>query len=85
MQVSHDQYLIEATVDELWMCEGGSVSPWRGTFQEYKVCYDEVHRRVSLCPVANTAAKLLVPSLWLAARLLTVFRCATLFLTRSNG
>jgi hypothetical protein len=36
-QVSHDQYLIEATVDELWMCENGSVSPWRGTFQEYKV------------------------------------------------
>lgn len=35
-QVSHDQYLIEATVDELWMCENGNVTPWRGTFQEYK-------------------------------------------------
>ncbi|KAJ9529814.1 hypothetical protein QJQ45_022248, partial [Haematococcus lacustris] len=36
LMVSHDQYLIEATVDELWMCEGGSVRPWRGTFMEYK-------------------------------------------------
>jgi hypothetical protein len=25
-QVSHDQYLIESTVDELWCCEGGQVS-----------------------------------------------------------
>ncbi len=28
--------MIEATVDELWMCEGGSVNPWRGTFDQYK-------------------------------------------------
>ena len=35
-QVSHDQFLIEATVDELWMCEGGKVSPFHGTFTEYK-------------------------------------------------
>lgn len=35
-QVSHDQYLIESTVDELWMCEGGSVTPFHGTFEEYK-------------------------------------------------
>jgi hypothetical protein len=26
VQVSHDQYLIESTVDELWCCEGGQVS-----------------------------------------------------------
>mmetsp|Transcript_18986 Transcript_18986/g.32470 ORF Transcript_18986/g.32470 Transcript_18986/m.32470 type:complete len:755 (+) Transcript_18986:110-2374(+) len=36
LMVSHDQYLIEATVDELWMCENGNVSPWHGTFAEYK-------------------------------------------------
>ncbi len=24
-QVSHDQFLIESTVDELWMCEGGKI------------------------------------------------------------
>lgn len=35
-QVSHDQYLIEATVDELWMCEDGRVTPFHGTFDEYK-------------------------------------------------
>jgi ATP-binding cassette subfamily F protein 3 len=36
LQVSHDQYLIESTVDELWMCEGGSVTPFHGTFEAYK-------------------------------------------------
>lgn len=36
LMVSHDQYLIESTVDELWMCEGGSVTPFHGTFEEYK-------------------------------------------------
>ena len=36
LMVSHDQYLIEATVDELWMCEDGRVSPFHGTFVEYK-------------------------------------------------
>jgi ATP-binding cassette subfamily F protein 3 len=34
--VSHDQYLIESTVNELWMVEEGRVTPWRGTFAEYK-------------------------------------------------
>jgi ATP-binding cassette subfamily F protein 3 len=34
--VSHDQYLIESTVDELWCCEGGSVMPFHGTFDDYK-------------------------------------------------
>eukprot|EP00967_Tisochrysis_lutea_P002850 scaffold3428_cov21-Tisochrysis_lutea.AAC.3 len=37
LQVSHDQFLIESTVDELWLCENGTVAPWRGTFQEYKL------------------------------------------------
>lgn len=36
LMVSHDQYLIESTVNELWMCEGGAVTPFHGTFQEYK-------------------------------------------------
>lgn len=36
LMVSHDQYLIESTVDELWMCEGGQVSVFHGTFEEYK-------------------------------------------------
>lgn len=35
-QVSHDQFLIEACVNELWMCEDGRVTPFHGTFQEYK-------------------------------------------------
>jgi ATP-binding cassette subfamily F protein 3 len=34
--VSHDQHLIEASVDELWMVEGGQVSPFFGGFDEYK-------------------------------------------------
>ncbi|KXZ48205.1 hypothetical protein GPECTOR_29g111 [Gonium pectorale] len=36
LMVSHDQFLIESTVDELWMCEGGFVTPFHGTFDEYK-------------------------------------------------
>jgi ATP-binding cassette subfamily F protein 3 len=36
LMVSHDQYLIESTVDELWCCEGGNVTPFHGTFEEYK-------------------------------------------------
>lgn len=34
--VSHDQYLIESTVDELWACDCGLVTPFHGTFEEYK-------------------------------------------------
>ncbi|WIA32674.1 hypothetical protein OEZ86_003475 [Tetradesmus obliquus] len=36
LMVSHDQYLIESTVDELWCCEGGQVVPFHGTFDDYK-------------------------------------------------
>ncbi|EFJ43918.1 hypothetical protein VOLCADRAFT_65399 [Volvox carteri f. nagariensis] len=36
LMVSHDQFLIESTVDELWMCEDGRVQPFHGTFEEYK-------------------------------------------------
>ena len=36
LMVSHDQYLIESTVDELWMCENGEVTVFHGTFEEYK-------------------------------------------------
>lgn len=34
--VSHDQYLIEATVDELWAVENGTVTVFHGTFDDYK-------------------------------------------------
>lgn len=44
LQVSHDQYLIEATVDELWMCEGGEVTPFHGTFLEYKQRLKQMNR-----------------------------------------
>eukprot|EP00197_Chlamydomonas_leiostraca_P008797 CAMPEP_0202864636 /NCGR_PEP_ID=MMETSP1391-20130828/4798_1 /ASSEMBLY_ACC=CAM_ASM_000867 /TAXON_ID=1034604 /ORGANISM="Chlamydomonas leiostraca, Strain SAG 11-49" /LENGTH=767 /DNA_ID=CAMNT_0049544399 /DNA_START=78 /DNA_END=2381 /DNA_ORIENTATION=- len=44
LMVSHDQYLIEATVDELWMCEGGQVTPWRGTFADYKARLKQLAR-----------------------------------------
>ena len=36
LMVSHDQHLIEATVDELWAVEGGRASPFHGTFEDYK-------------------------------------------------
>ncbi len=36
LMVSHDQFLIESTVDELWMCEDGSITPFHGSFEEYK-------------------------------------------------
>ena len=36
LMVSHDQYLIEATVDELWAVEGGRVTVFHGTFDDYK-------------------------------------------------
>ncbi|CAD7697954.1 unnamed protein product, partial [Ostreobium quekettii] len=36
LMVSHDQYLIESTVDELWMCEGGRVDVFHGTFDDYR-------------------------------------------------
>ena len=34
--VSHDQHLIEATVDELWAVEGGTVNVFHGSFEDYK-------------------------------------------------
>lgn len=39
--MSHDQYLIESTVDSLWMCEEGGIKPFHGTFDEYKVRSEE--------------------------------------------
>jgi len=36
LMVSHDQHLIEACVDELWVCEDGHVTPFHGTFEDYK-------------------------------------------------
>ncbi|KDD75519.1 hypothetical protein H632_c641p1, partial [Helicosporidium sp. ATCC 50920] len=34
--VSHDQYLIESTVDHLWVVSGDTVKPYGGTFEDYK-------------------------------------------------
>ena len=36
LMVSHDQFLIESTVDELWVVENGTVLPFHGTFKDYK-------------------------------------------------
>jgi ATP-binding cassette, subfamily F, member 3 len=36
MVVSHDQYFVSNTCTELWVVEGGQVSRFRGTFDEYK-------------------------------------------------
>ena len=36
LMVSHDQFLIEACVDELWSVEQGTVAPFHGTFADYK-------------------------------------------------
>lgn len=36
LMVSHDQHLIESTVDELWAVEDGTATPFHGTFGEYK-------------------------------------------------
>jgi ATP-binding cassette subfamily F protein 3 len=34
--VSHDQHYITAVADQLWVCEGGSIQPYDGTFEDYK-------------------------------------------------
>lgn len=36
LMVSHDQHLIESTVDELWAVEGGTVHAFHGSFEDYK-------------------------------------------------
>lgn len=36
LMVSHDQTLIEATMDELWMCEDNTITVFHGTFEDYK-------------------------------------------------
>ena len=36
VMISHDQFLIEASVDELWAVEGGKISAFHGTFDDYK-------------------------------------------------
>lgn len=35
-QVSHDEHLISGSVDELWAVSEGRVTPFDGTFQDYK-------------------------------------------------
>lgn len=34
--ISHDQYLLEATVDLLWQVSNGTIKPFLGTIQDYK-------------------------------------------------
>lgn len=36
LMVSHDQHLIESTVDELWAVEDHTISVFHGTFEDYK-------------------------------------------------
>ena len=36
MVVSHDQYFVSNTCTELWIVDGGKVTRFRGTFDEYK-------------------------------------------------
>lgn len=36
LMVSHDQHLIQSTVDELWHVSDSTVTPFHGTFNEYK-------------------------------------------------
>ncbi|EOY25102.1 PREDICTED: ABC transporter F family member 3 isoform X1 [Theobroma cacao] len=36
LMVSHDEHLISGSVDELWVVSEGKVSPFHGTFQDYK-------------------------------------------------
>lgn len=36
LQVSHDEHLISGSVDQLWAVSDGRVTPFSGTFQDYK-------------------------------------------------
>ena len=36
LMVSHDQFLIESTVNELWIVDNGAATPFHGSFQQYK-------------------------------------------------
>ena len=36
LMVSHDQHLIESTVDELWAVEDHTINVFHGTFEDYK-------------------------------------------------
>lgn len=48
LMVSHDQHLIESTVNELWVVEGGRVNPFHGTFSEYKKGLRNATRGISM-------------------------------------
>jgi ATP-binding cassette subfamily F protein 3 len=36
LMVSHDEHLITGSVDELWVVSEGRVTPFSGTFKDYK-------------------------------------------------
>jgi hypothetical protein len=59
VQVSHDQYLIESTVDELWCCEGGQVSTAAAAAEhgrEGAACIVDMHAAADY-RVARTGAR----------------------------
>jgi len=34
--ISHDEYLIKTVCDEIWVCQGGEITKFDGTFDDYK-------------------------------------------------
>jgi len=36
LMVSHDQFMIESTVNSLWIVDKGAATPYHGSFQSYK-------------------------------------------------
>ena len=42
--ISHDRALLEASVERLWLVEGGTVSPYEGTLDDYRALQAERNR-----------------------------------------
>ncbi|KAL3499185.1 hypothetical protein ACH5RR_038278 [Cinchona calisaya] len=43
LMVSHDEHLISGSVDQLWVVSEGRISPFSGTFQDYKKLLQSPH------------------------------------------
>jgi ATP-binding cassette, subfamily F, member 3 len=57
--VSHDRHLLSATTDELWLVNGGKVTPYKGDLDDYRVWLlsDAVQRHdASATPLADARA-----------------------------
>jgi ATP-binding cassette subfamily F protein 3 len=59
--ISHDRHLIETSADELWLCDGGTVSRFDGDLEDYKAMVlgtrrDSVPEKPEKVPEAETAA-----------------------------